>query len=366
MTAFVKYGLPIVSAGLFVLALVHVCTRRESNEIMAPPIDPPRPAFAKAIAAAGIVEPSTENIDVASPVSGVVAEVCVATGQHVEAGDPLFQLDDRHLRAELQASHADFEAAKAKLALAQSHPRPEELPIAEARVQGAEAHLRNCEDNARRVELLVGGSAVSERDVANCRETAQIALAELEQARAELRLLQAGESQASLNVSRAAVAQAQALVRRVEAELDRLIVRAPAEGTILKVNIHAGEFVSTPPDRPAMILGDTRRLHVRVDIDELEIVRFCPGASAVATPRGRVNVACPLYFVRVEPYVIPKRAVSGYQDQVVDTRVLQVIYAVEKQASDGLYVGQQVDVFIEDTEQEGGRLASTSGKKHRD
>jgi hypothetical protein len=50
--------------------------------------------------------------------------------------------------------------------------------------------------------------------------------------------------------------------------------------------------------------------------------------------------------VRVEPYVIPKQSLTGDNRERVDTRVLQVVYAVEGDATD-LFVGQQVDVFID-------------------
>ena len=50
--------------------------------------------------------------------------------------------------------------------------------------------------------------------------------------------------------------------------------------------------------------------------------------------------------MRVEPYVIPKQSLTGDNRERVDTRVLQVVYAVEED-SPQLFVGQQVDVFIE-------------------
>jgi hypothetical protein len=52
-----------------------------------------------------------------------------------------------------------------------------------------------------------------------------------------------------------------------------------------------------------------------------------------------------LDFVRVEPYVVPKRSLTGDNTERIDTRVLQVIYKV-KDPGDNLYVGQQVDVFV--------------------
>ena len=51
-------------------------------------------------------------------------------------------------------------------------------------------------------------------------------------------------------------------------------------------------------------------------------------------------------FVRIEPYVIPKVSLTGASTERVDTRVLQVIYKLDRPKDQPLYVGQQVDVFI--------------------
>ena len=69
------------------------------------------------------------------------------------------------------------------------------------------------------------------------------------------------------------------------------------------------------------------------------------GASAVASVRGDSAHHYNLHFVRFEPYVIPKKNLTGDSTERVDTRVLQVIYSM---TNDGrVYVGQQMDVFID-------------------
>jgi hypothetical protein len=85
---------------------------------------------------------------------------------------------------------------------------------------------------------------------------------------------------------------------------------------------------------------------VRVDIDEQDIGRYQTGVPGVAMPRGFPNLKYKLRFKRVEPFVVPKRSLTGDNTERVDTRVLQVIYEVEKNEPP-LYVGQQVDVFLE-------------------
>jgi hypothetical protein len=62
--------------------------------------------------------------------------------------------------------------------------------------------------------------------------------------------------------------------------------------------------------------------------------------------RGDPRQQYDLTFVRVEPYVVPKKSLTGDNTERVDTRVLQVIYAAAP-GQGRLYVGQQVDVFIE-------------------
>jgi HlyD family secretion protein len=88
-------------------------------------------------------------------------------------------------------------------------------------------------------------------------------------------------------------------------------------------------------------------LHIRVDIDESEIPRFRSDAKATATLRGTSGPGVKLEYVRTEPLVVPKRNLTGTVSERVDTRVMQVIYAVSPQVL-GAIVGQQVDVYIED------------------
>jgi hypothetical protein len=52
---------------------------------------------------------------------------------------------------------------------------------------------------------------------------------------------------------------------------------------------------------------------------------------------------------RIEPFVVPKQALTGENTERVDTRVLQVLYAIESRRAGKhpVYVGQQLDVFID-------------------
>lgn len=114
------------------------------------------------------------------------------------------------------------------------------------------------------------------------------AKAKLARSQADLDLLKSGSWEYDRDVTKAALARAEAEVAKIEVELDRLVVRALVAGRVLQVNVRPGEFVGTPANQPLVILGNTDRLHVRVDIDEYDIPRFhegclpwpCPGATS--------------------------------------------------------------------------------------
>ena len=95
-----------------------------------------------------------------------------------------------------------------------------------------------------------------------------------------------------------------------------------------------------------MLLGDTKFLHLRVDIDENDAWRVRPGASALAFIRGNPDLNAPLQFERFEPYVIPKVSLTGQSTERTDVRVLQVIYSFDPAALP-VYFGQQMDVYLQ-------------------
>jgi hypothetical protein len=93
-------------------------------------------------------------------------------------------------------------------------------------------------------------------------------------------------------------------------------------------------------------------MHVRAEFDELEAGSIRAASAAYAALRGE-DRRLPLRLVRFEPLVTPKRQLSGSTRERVDTRVLQVVYAVAR-AEAPLFVGQQVDVFVDRSPSAGG------------
>ncbi len=274
-----------------------------------PPIEaPPRNPYQATVAAAGIIEAVNENVRIAPPLSGLVTKVHVKVDSHVKKGDPLFQLDDRELRAQRQT-------------------RTDSLPSFAAYIAEQNIRLRDVQVQLRRMESVKDRRAVSEDDLQRKWHEVEVAKQRLIRMRADLRLARTQRDE-------------------VQTLLERLTVRAPRAGTILQINIREGEYATVNATEPLLLLGDTETLQVRADIDEVNAPLVVPGSAAVAYLKGRTAQAIPLIFDRIEPYIVPKRSLTGDNRERVDTRVLQVIYKFKK-PSFPIYVGQQVDVFIE-------------------
>src|SRR3989454_2086024 len=338
--------LPIVAALAAILGMISVARTRPKREPTVPPSAPPTSSFEQVVAGVGLIEANSENIDISCAVSGMVTELYVKAGDRVGQGQKLFSLDDRDLRADQLVKRTALEGAQARLAKLEQEPRAEDIPPAEERVREAQANLADAEVQMRLIESVADKRAVRDEDVQRRRLAYKAAQARLAEVEAQLGLLKAGAWAPDIAVAKSEVAQAEAQVKMVETNIDRLTMRAPIAGVILQNKVRLGQYAQCGPlSEPLMILGSVTPLHVRVDVDEHDAWRVRGGAPAAASPRGN-TIRIPLEFVRFEPYVIPKKSLTGDSTERVDTRVLQVIYRI-RDGEPSVYVGQQMDVYID-------------------
>jgi RND family efflux transporter MFP subunit len=315
--SFSRVLLPILAVVGIIVSVVLIALGQPDRTVEQPVETPARAtgtlANAARVAGSGVVEPSSEIVDIGTAVSGLVSRVLVSPGDYVSRGQPLFTIDDRQVRARLAEAEAGIAQARAAIAEAQA---------AEGTASRNLALFRSVGDPA----------AVSR---------AEIIRAEGEVSTARSRA----------GTARAQLAAAQAVAASARTELGRLTVTAPISGTILRAEIKAGEFVTAGNQgggnsTPFLQMGETRPLHVRIDIDEDEIAKLEPGAAAFVTPRGSADRQVQARFVRAEPLVIPKRSLTNSAAERVDVRVLQVIFALPDDKDDLFRIGQQVDAFI--------------------
>lgn len=284
--------LPILAVIGFAFALSSVLLRPQQPEAK-PVMPPPQSPYDATLAGLGVVEPKSEIISVASDLPGVISQVFVHVDDMVEAGAPLFSLDQRDIDALIKSAQASLASAK----------------IRAAEADALYMLVKNIGDNR----------AVAKDDYNRRKYNAQLAAA--------------------------AVAEAEAMLTQHLTTKERLTVRAPISGRILSLDARVGEY-ATPQysGTPLVRMGDISRLHVRVEFDEEMIASVKPHNSGTAYIRGDSGTAYALDFIRFEPYIRPKQnlAMAG---QRVDTRVMQAIYAIQN-PSDDLRIGQQMDVFL--------------------
>jgi HlyD family secretion protein len=304
-----KYLLPLLAiAGLF-FAGYTVVSSNQPMPIAQAVSEPSTSPFKEFIAGAGIIEAQSQNIAIGTPLPRIVNRVAVKVGDTVKAGSPLFYLDERDTRAELAIKEAD-------------------LAKAIASVNEAKASLTDTESLQNLAESVTDKRAISREELLKRHNAVTIAKSKLDSAKA-------------------VVQQAQANVANTRTTLDRLIVRSPIDAEVLQVNIRAGEFAQAGAlTTPLMLIGNLDQLHVRVDIDENDAWRFDKKSKAVAYLRGNRDFKVELELAYLEPFVIPKKSLTGDSTERVDTRVLQALYSFDRKQLP-FYIGQQMDVFIE-------------------
>ncbi len=304
----------------------------------------------------GIVEPAGEAISVGSQLPGIVAEVRVNPGDDVEAGQTLFVLDDRTARANIAVAKVQLAAEEAKLQdlVGQVATQRARVDAASARVDLAEATLRDANRELKRAEELALSNAISATELDQNRLSVEVAQAQSREAAANyrqelanLQLISSDPDGPKILVQKIAIEQARAALEREQVVLAQHTIVAPRASRVLQVKVRAGEYVPAAVlATPVITLGVVKPLHVRVEIDEADITRFSGTAKAYASVRGRPDNRFPMTYVRTEPYVIPKKTLTGSVSERVDTRVLQVIYSLKPEAL-AAWPGQQIDVYIE-------------------
>lgn len=323
MTKLRKYLLPLLALLGVAAAAVMVTEGNRAPAASTPAFQPAEAPFSSYIFGPGIVEASTENISVGTPVSGIVTAVYVTWGEQVQRGAPLFKIDTRDLSAQLVPAHARVSEVEAQLFSAR------------ANVNQAKQTLAKAENHLQVGEGLVPGVSISNEDLGNRKIDVATAKAQLASAEGQMRQINAQ------------IAAAKAQVQMIEDEIRIRTVRAPVAGSILQMKIRPGEFAQSGVlATPLMVLGNDNTLHVRVDIDQSDAWRFETNEPAVAYVRGNASLKTLLKYVRTDPDVVPQALLTGDPTQRTDTRVLQVIYRFDRTALHA-YVGQLMDVFIQ-------------------
>jgi len=149
--------LPLLAAAGLILAIIAVVIGDRAPPAAPAVVDTAASPFATYVAGAGIVEASTENIAIGTPVSGIVTAIDVKWGDRVNAGDRLFKIDDRDLQAQLLIANARVKEAEARLAKVKNL-----LEVGEGMTKGSSISVVELGQPSLRRRDQRGGSSVGE------------------------------------------------------------------------------------------------------------------------------------------------------------------------------------------------------------
>ena len=229
---------------------------------------------------------------------GVVAEVLVAEGDQVTAGQALLRLDATRLESAVAQATAAVAAAEAQQQQAEAAARQAaaQVTVADAGVDQAQAAVRTAD--ATRDGTPSGTSA---RRAANAEvDRAQAAL---RSARAQLTAARRASdaADAAVTATAAEIERAKAALGDAQAAIDDLTLEAPFAGLVASLDAVVGETVS--PGAPVVRIADTSGWRFEtVDLDETAIGRLAEGAEATITVDAFPEVEIPARIASISPF----------------------------------------------------------------
>src|SRR6516164_1240858 len=311
--------------------------------------------------APGRVEPSWGEINIATPVMGVIAQVLVKVNDKVSAGEPLIRLIDNEAQARLAA-------AEAQVAFRLRARNEETAPVRSTARRTTEAAIVDSDKAAvrRRAEDAVADAdkavtaaqaaldkalmdrragQASDADREAARTTLSRAQDRLQQQKAELRRIETDPSTPLPNFAEGQVNVARAESAAAAAAIAKLTIRASIAGTVLQVNAKPGELAAPANAQPLLVIGDVSALRVRAELDERDFGQIKIGQPVLvraAAFRGR-EFAGKVAFIA--PLVEQGRINARGQRNVTDVDVVEVL--IDLAQPDPLAVGMKVDVYFQ-------------------
>jgi len=226
------------------------------------------------------------NADVRAEVEEIITNVFVDEGDTVHQGDPIVQLSDRALNAELQKTKSELEEIRAKLKLLRAGPRPEEVKLAKTRVAKAEERLHFAEKNLERNQTLFERELLSQKELEQSQELVSIREKELEEEKSNLNILLAGSRLEEIEALEAGLQALTVQAHYLETQLQLLTIRSPASGVITtpKLKEKIGQHV-TKGDFIAKV-HEMKTVTVEISVSEKDIAEVRMGQPVVVKARA--------------------------------------------------------------------------------
>jgi len=298
------------------------------------------------VAAAGRVEPVSENIKLASELNGKLKAMFVEEGDHVRRGQVMAELVNDDYRAQVASAEAEVTQKEAELRKVINGARIQERREAQSNVDEAKAVMDHAQLEMVRYQKLFAAGVVSREEQDQYAKEYAVAKARYEEMSHHHNLVAADAREEDRAMAEANVQLAKAQLEEARAVLDKTFVRAPIDGTVLRKYHRAGESVSNSavnPD-PIFTIGDERALRVRVDVDEDDVSKLVVGQSAYVTADAYGSRKFYAHVVRIGQELGRKNIRTDEPTEHVDNKILETL--IQLDAGTDLPVGLRVNAFI--------------------
>lgn len=309
------------------------------------PRDPgPVPDPARLVGGNGVVEPDRQQIDVSAEVPGRVARVLAVEGTTVEAGAPLVELEASVEVAAVAVAEAELASAGAQRDKVLEGNRAEDVRAAVSEAREAQARAALSKGVLERTKRLADGGGATADELDRARRQAEADAYAAQAAGARRAASVKGSREADILEAEAAVRGAEARLAEARARLGQRTVRAPEAGEVLQVKVRPGEYLQ-PGGVAPVVLGDTRHLTVRVDVDERDVARVRVGAAATVRAKAFGDREFTGRVRELGHRMGRKNIRTDDPTERNDTKILEVVVALDGHPP--LIVGQQVVARIE-------------------
>jgi multidrug resistance efflux pump len=274
----------------------------------------------------GRVEPVDGELEVCAQMSGTLTAVFVKEGNWVTNGTILAEVD-----APIEKAALDL--AQAQLGRVKAGNGKEEIAAAEANRDAIAAELALAESELQRDIKLSEKQIVAEDELDQKRQAADTLRKQKTRAEKQAEALKRGPLPEDVALAEAGVASAQAAY-------DLRLVRAKSDGSILQLERHAGDFVAVNFPTPVLRMANTRKLQVRLEINELDVYRITMGMKGQFTTFGADQPVGQLVVKTILPSFAPRRLFEPDSTTRMDTRTLQVLCEIADDTK--VYSGQRL------------------------
>jgi HlyD family secretion protein len=305
------------------------------------------PVSADTLVAPGLVEAEGNRVELGFETAGRISELLVAEGDRVTAGQVIGRLDARIAEARVARAEAAVAVAKARKDAAMHGARADEIKaaLAESDAAAASAKERGLARDRAEALLAANPDAIPLAEVDSARGLADASAAQARAAAARASLMRSGSRVEAIAEAKAAHDAALADLEEAKAFLAQHELRAPRAGTIIRKLHEVGEHVTTMPPTTVLILADTSKLELRVEVDEVDVARVQVGQVAWATALAYGDQKFPGKVTRVVGELGRKTQRLDDPRARIDTRVLEVVVQLDQAAQ--LPLGLRMDVHLE-------------------